>query len=113
MVLVFKLRPLGDLSLINVSWGWEYSGGPKSWTQVSYFGSSGPVPYCSVKTSQASQHRRQNPMTNGERNTQQPRTLKQTCALTKRREKKGKKVKMGVKKEESNQECKNRKKDFI
>ena len=52
-------------------------------------------------------------MTNGERNTQQPRTLKQTCALTKRREKKGKKGKMGVKKEESNQECKNRKKDFI
>ena len=53
-------------------------------------------------------------MTNGERNTQQPRTLRQTCALTKRRGKKReKKDNMGVKKEESNQERKNRKKDFI
>ena len=72
-------------------WGQGFSGGPRSWTQVSYFGRSGPIPYCSVKTSQASQHRRQSPRTNGERNPQQPRTPRQTCALTKRRGKKGKK----------------------
>ena len=36
LVLVLRWRPLGDLSSINVSWGQEFSGCPKSWTWISH-----------------------------------------------------------------------------
>ena len=39
---------------------------------------SGLTPYCSTKTSQAKQHRRQNPKTISESNTQQSRTPRET-----------------------------------
>lgn len=29
-------RPLGELLLTDVPWDWKFSGGPKSWTKVSY-----------------------------------------------------------------------------
>ena len=76
LVSVLRWRPLGEFWLINVSWGQKSSGSPKSWTEFSYFGGSGPTSYYSTKFSQATQHRRKNPKTNGERNTEQPRTLK-------------------------------------
>ena len=41
LVLVLRWRPLGDILLINVPWGWEFSAGPKSWTQVSHQDFSG------------------------------------------------------------------------
>ena len=44
----------------------------------------GMSPCCNTKTSQDTQHRRQNPKTNGENNTQQPRTPKEIHTLTKR-----------------------------
>ena len=43
-VLVLRWRPLGELLLINMPWGWEFSGGPTSWTQISRCGGSGPTP---------------------------------------------------------------------
>ena len=40
--LVVRWRPLKELSLINMPWGWEFSGCPASWTQVSYLGGFRP-----------------------------------------------------------------------
>ena len=59
LVLVLSWQRLGELSLINVSWGQEFSGGPPSWTWVSHLGASGLTPYCSTKTTQATQQRRE------------------------------------------------------
>jgi len=42
LVLVVRWRPLRELSLINMPWGWEFSGCPASWTQVSYLGGFRP-----------------------------------------------------------------------
>ena len=89
-------------SLINVPWIWEFSGGPKSWTRVSHLGSSGPAPYGSTKTSQVTQHRKQNPKSNGKSNTQQPRAPKETHILTKEKGK-TERIKTGVKREQANQ----------
>jgi len=58
---------------------------------------SGLTPYCSNRTSQATQHRRKNSKTDGESNTQQPRTPKETQTLIKKKEGK-KRIKTGVKK---------------
>ena len=60
---------------------------------------SGPSPYCSTKISQATQHRKQNPKTNGETTVSSQEHPKRHT-LAKRREKE--KIKE-VKKEESNQ----------
>ena len=38
---------------VNIPWGQEFSGGPKSWTQVPHLGGLGLTPYCRTKTSQA------------------------------------------------------------
>lgn len=59
LVLAVRWRPLKELSLINMPWGWEFSGCPASWTQVSYLGDSGLTPYCSPRTPQATQHKRE------------------------------------------------------
>ena len=45
LVLVVRWRPLRELSLINMPWGWEFSGCPASWTQVSYLGGFRPDPW--------------------------------------------------------------------
>ena len=45
LVLVVIWRPLRELSLINMPWGWEFSGCPASWTQVSYLGGFRPDPW--------------------------------------------------------------------
>ena len=65
---------MGGISPINVPWSQGFSGGSVL--------SSGLPPqalmpdlYCGSKTSQTTQHRRQNPKTLGEGNTQQSRTL--------------------------------------
>ena len=58
---------------------------------------SGLTPYCSNRTSQATQHRRKNSKTDGESNTQEPRTPKETQTLIKKKEGK-KRIKTGVKK---------------
>ena len=42
LVLVVRWRPLRELSLINMPWGWEFSDCPASWTQVSYLGGFRP-----------------------------------------------------------------------
>ena len=47
-VLVLRWRPLGELLLISMPWGWEFSGGPTSWTQISHCGGSGPTPVWST-----------------------------------------------------------------
>ena len=49
---------MGEVSLIDVTWGWEVSGGPMSWTQSSHLGGSGPTPGWSTKTLPATQLRR-------------------------------------------------------
>ena len=49
---------MGEFSLINVPWGWEFSGDP-TYGQGSHLRGSGPTPYCSTKTPQATQHRRE------------------------------------------------------
>ena len=59
MVLVLRWQPLGELLLFNVPWGCEFSHGAASWTQVSYLGDSGLTPYCSPRTPQATQHKRE------------------------------------------------------
>ena len=48
-------------------------------------GGSDSTPYYSIKTSQATQHEKQNPKTNGESNIQQPRTHKENHTLILRR----------------------------
>ena len=95
------------LLLINVPWVCEFSGDPESWTQVSHLGSSGPTPYYSIRASQVTQHRKQNPKNNGESNTQQARAPKETHILTEEKEERKKRreeterIKTGVKKESS------------
>ena len=54
LILVLRWRPLGELSSINIPWGWEFSGCSTSWTQVSHLRGSSPTLYCGIKT----QHRR-------------------------------------------------------
>ena len=46
---------------INVLWGWEFSGGPKSWSQVPCLWGSGPSTNSNIKASQVTQHSRQIP----------------------------------------------------
>lgn len=59
MVLVLRWKPLGELLPINIPQGWEFSRGPTSWIWVSHFRHPDPTPYCSTKTLQAAQHRRE------------------------------------------------------
>ena len=44
--------------LIDITWGWEVSGGPMSWTWSSHLGGSGPTPGRSSKTLPATWLRR-------------------------------------------------------
>ena len=57
-VLVLRWRSLGELSPINITWDWEVSGHPMSWTQLSHLGGSGPTPGQSTKTLAAACHKR-------------------------------------------------------
>jgi len=59
MVLVLRWKPLGELLPINIPQGWGFSGGPTSWIWVSHFRGLEPMPYCSTRTLQAAQHRRE------------------------------------------------------
>ena len=49
---------LGELLLIDITWGWEVSGGPVSVTQPSHLKGSGPTPGQSTKTLPATRLRR-------------------------------------------------------
>ena len=59
MVLVLRWKPLGELLPINIPRGSGFSGGPASWIWVSHFRGPEPMPYCSTRTLQAAQHRRE------------------------------------------------------
>jgi len=72
---------LGELSLINVSWGQELSSGPPSWTWVSHLGASGLTPNCSTKTTQATQQRRER-----ERKTEKIIERKKNLKIKRRKE---------------------------
>ena len=45
-----RLRSLGELSLIDITWGREVSGGAMSWTWLSHLRDSGLTPDQSTKT---------------------------------------------------------------
>ena len=49
-ILVLRRRSLGELSLINITRGQEFSGGPMSWTWLSHVRDSGLTPSWSTKT---------------------------------------------------------------
>ena len=57
-ILVFRWRSLGELLLINITWGQDVSGGPTSWTQLSHLGGSGLTPSRSTKPLPATWHGR-------------------------------------------------------
>ncbi|XP_029082935.1 RAC-gamma serine/threonine-protein kinase isoform X2 [Monodon monoceros] len=57
-VLVLRRRSLGELSPIDITWGWEVSGGPMSWTQPSHLRGSGLTPGRRTKTPPATWLRR-------------------------------------------------------
>ena len=57
-VLVLRWRSLGELLLINIPWGQEFSGGPTSWTQLCHLRGSSLTPGQSTKTLKATQCRR-------------------------------------------------------
>ena len=48
--LALRQTSLGELSLIDITWGWEVSGGPVSWTLLSHLRGSGLTPSQSTKT---------------------------------------------------------------
>ena len=97
-VLVLRWRSPGGLSLINITWGREVSGGPASWTQLSHLGGSGPTLGLSTKTLPVARlgrkgrkkKNRQNPITNGKRKTKQTKSHEETYThtLTEREKKK-------------------------
>ena len=88
--------------LIDVTWGREISGGPISWTWLSYLAGSGLTPGRSTKTLPATWLRRkgrkkkrktpnrQNPRTNGKSKPKQTKSHKETYTytLTKREKRK-------------------------
>ena len=101
--LVLRQRSLGELPAINITWGWEVSGGPTSWTQLSHLRGSGPTLGQSTETLPATWLRRkgrkkkknrQNPKTNGKSNTKQTKSHKEkyTHTLTKRGKKERKRA---------------------
>ena len=49
-VLVLRWRSLGELSLFDITWGREVSGGPVPWIRLSHHGGSGLTPGRSTKT---------------------------------------------------------------
>ena len=49
-VLALRQRSLGELLPIDITWGWEVSGGPMSWTLLSHLRGSGLTPVWSTKT---------------------------------------------------------------
>ena len=55
-VLTLRWRSLGELSLIDITWGWQVSGGPMSWTRLSHLRGSGLTPGRSTKTLSATRH---------------------------------------------------------
>ncbi|XP_067585604.1 RAC-gamma serine/threonine-protein kinase isoform X3 [Pseudorca crassidens] len=57
-VLVLRRRSLGELSPIDITWGWEVSGGPMSWTRPSHLRGSGLTPGRRTKTLPAAWLRR-------------------------------------------------------
>ena len=56
-VLVLRWRSLGELSLIDIMWGWDVSGGLISWTQLSHLRGSCLKPGQSTKILLATQLR--------------------------------------------------------
>ena len=111
---------------INIPWGLEFSGGPISWTQVSYLGGSTLTHYCrnnaphlhnreekdqgvgrkvnkhiNKQTKKNGQKKKKN-KTNKESNTQQTRTPEEIHILTNRRDKK----------EQNNKKNRNQKKEL-
>ena len=55
-VLALKWRSLGDLSVFDIMWCWEVSGGPMSWTRLSHLRGTGLTPGQSTKTLSATHH---------------------------------------------------------
>ena len=49
-VLALRWRSLGELSLFDITWSWEVSGGPMSWTRLSHLRGSGLAPGQNTKT---------------------------------------------------------------
>ena len=95
---MLRWRSLGELSLINITWAQEVSGGPKSCNQLSHLGDSGPISGQSIKTLPASVFRKKeekimnrlNCQTNGKSKTKQTKSHKEICihTLTRREKKK-------------------------
>ena len=52
-VLVLRWKSLGELSLIDITWGQEVSDGPMSWTRLSHLRGSGLTPGQCTKTPSA------------------------------------------------------------
>ena len=61
----FQMKSLRRLLPVNVPWGQEFSGGPKSWTLVSHLGGFSPTPWVSAPGLHRPQ-RRHDPKTKGE-----------------------------------------------
>ena len=53
-----EMQSLGELSLVNIIWGWEVSGGLMPWTQLSHLRGSGLTPGWSTRTLPGALHRR-------------------------------------------------------
>ena len=49
-VFMLRWRSLGELLLLDITWGWEVSGGPMSWTRLSHLRGSGLTPGQSTKS---------------------------------------------------------------
>ena len=95
-ILVLRWRSLGHLSPINITWGWEVSGGPTSWTRLSHLRGLGPTPSWSTKALTAAWHGRkvrekkknknkQNAKRNGNSKTKQTKSHKETHTHTHRK----------------------------
>ena len=83
--MVLRRRLLGELLPINITWDWEFSGGPMFWTRLSHLRGSGPTPVWSYKTPQATWHRRKGKIEN---ENEQTHTRKHTHTQTKNNKKK-------------------------
>ena len=55
---MLQQRSLGELSPIDITWGWEVFDGPVSWSGPSHLRGSGPTPSQSTMTLPATQLRR-------------------------------------------------------
>ena len=55
---MLRRRTVGELSLIDITWCWEVSDGPMSWTWPSHFEGSGLTPGQSTKNLPVTQLRK-------------------------------------------------------